>query len=901
MTASIEDALPVDFEQWMGLNTAASPTKLKLGQSPNMNNVWVDEKPGSVITANGLRKVGTLPSGNPASFGIDFFRSNSGTHIAVLSDNATVYTTLDFQNFTAIITVLSSSFQLRGMIIRDKLWLTNGSDSVRVYDGTTVTVLDGTAGTPTVPKGRYIAYHDERVWMYHLPSDRSAVRFTALTDNAGAIIAPDSANAWPSSNSLQISEGDADFGTGIILYRGYLYAFKQYAIYRIIGYDEYTYTRVKTRANTGTRFAESLQIKDNLIHLIGVDGFYVFDGEDAELISEDVDPAAASQTAFGFNELQQPNTNNQFWQTVESVDWNAGTVPTNLTVNADLEFIAADDSAANFAGGATLTNVDATNNPGNLQLSVGSSGVSSENVALNEPTTLIVMGTGASLVGALSFFTDDSLTNAVGVSGNANGAQFRLTVPSARNLTTIVLKGLVSPAGGSISFFNNSGTPLTPSSVSGSAHLNSFTIIFPSSSVGTDYTVTFPTFTTTSIVIAINPTTGSRITVIELQVFTAAYNTTGSFVSKTLDLGAAPASLGNFNADVTVPAGTTASFFTQSSADGSSWDAAVSCTNGGAVGSTVRRYLRWRVDFTSTGLDTPVVAAVYLMAQFISPIHNTGGSIFAWGVFESDYALAGQTVNFYYRTATTSLGVSAASWNLIVPGGVVNDAVANSFIQFKIEILGGTATSLPVVSSVTVNWVVGTGTQPNTLQNVSSATWRNRYWISAAGRSATANDTILISGKKKFGSPWQLKDWHILTFFKFFDSLYGCSSVSGSIYKLDTGYSIDGSAMDSFFQTGDIVKGGYQLNLSEIIVETERLGPYNLTVGISKDQGATWTDKTVDLTVSSFCPNLEYRINCNDTSERFRFRVRVNAADQPFEVHRLIVWYTPSKMRGSIR
>lgn len=913
MTASLEDVKPVDFEEWLTLNTAASPTKLKLGQSPSMNNVWTDEKPGSVITANGLRLVGNLPSGNPASFGIDFFRSNSGTHLAVLSDNQTVYTTLDFQTFTPIITGLSSSFQLRGMIIRDKLWLTNGSDSVRTYDGTTVTVLDGTAGTPNVPKGRYMGYHDERVWMYHLPSDRSALRFTTLLDNAGAIIAPDSANAWGSSNSLQVSEGDADFGCGLILYRGYLYAFKQYSIYRIIGYDEYTYQRVKTRASTGTRFNESLQIKDNLIHLIGVDGFYVFDGEDAERISDEIDPAAASQTAFGFNDLQQPNTNNQFWQTVETVDWEAGTKATNVAIDNQLALVAADDSAANFAAGATLTNVTATDNSGSLQLSHSSSGRSLENVASGKTST-VTPDAGSSLIGAASFVTDGALTNAIGFSsgGRTPGGRISIAVNVAYNMTTIVLKSFrCNGAGSTISFKKDGVTTLPALSVTGGGSIVGGNLVIGSVPITPiDLTLTFAAFTATSVeVIPLNNNFGGVIiggtvffaSVTEIQIYSSGYNATGQFISKTLDLGAIPNSLGFFNATETVPAGTTALYFTQSSADGSAWDAAVACTNGGAVGSTVRRYLRWRVDFTSDGTDTPVIAAVYLATQFISPVHNTAGSIFAWGVFESDYALAGQTINFYYRSGTTSLLAQAAAWKLIVPGGVVSDAVANQFIQFKIEILGGTATALPVVSSVTINWVVGTGTQPNTLQNVASATWRNRYWLAAAGAGATANDTILIRGKKTFNNPWQLKDWQILTFFKFYDSLYGCSSTNGAIYKLDTGYSIDGGAMDSFFETGDITRSGFQLKLSEILIETERLGPYNLTVGISKDQGATWTDKNVDLTVSSYCPNLTYRINYSDTSERFRFRVRINAADQPFEVHRMVVFFSITQARGSIR
>lgn len=399
MTSTLEDIKVIDLEEWLTLATAPSPTKLQQGQSPDMKNVWVDEKPGSVITAPGIIKVGTTPSGNPAPFCINYFNTSAGTQTFVVSDGFIVWTTVDFQNFTAIITGLSGAFQLRGLVVRDKLWLTNGSDAVRVFDGNTVKVLDGssnaslviqdityapnpisgvspyainisytagatagsevvtvsgtainiqiqssvstatqvlaainasagalalvsasitgtaghaqtapviatsfTGGVPNAPRGRYISYHDERVWLYHISSARSKTFFSSLTDSQANIINPDDPVAWDIvDNNLQISEGDADFGTGLLLYRGYLHFFKQYSIWRLVGYDEYSYSRVKTRSSTGTRFNESVQILDSLVQLIGVDGIYEFDGEESERISDLIDPAVASQTSFGLD------------------------------------------------------------------------------------------------------------------------------------------------------------------------------------------------------------------------------------------------------------------------------------------------------------------------------------------------------------------------------------------------------------------------------------------------------------------------------------------------------------------------------------------------------------------------------------------------------------------------
>lgn len=900
----LEDVKDIRIDSWKTLNTAASPTKLEPGQAANMQDVWVDEKPGSVITANGFLAVGTIPSGNPPTFCINYFKTSAGTQTFVVSDNATVWTTTDFQTFTSIITGLSSSFQLRGKVIRDKLWLTNGSDSVRTFDGATVVVLDGTAGSPTVPKGRYIEYMDERVWIYHTSGARSGLYFSALADSSGTAIAPDSANAWPAANLLQISEGDADFGTGLILYRGYLHAFKQYSIWRIVGQDEYTYTRVKTRASTGTRFSESVQILDNLVHLLGTDGIYVFDGEDAERVSDIIDPASSSQAAFGFDQIGQPNTNTLFWQTEDTADWNLGTVPATITVDDSLALKAADDTQANFAAGATLTNVSTSEVAGSVRLSRTSTGTAADNIAVNRAAVLSVSSGLIGIIGAGSYVTDNAFSNAFGASGAGSLAgsghylQIAVTLPSV-SFKTIILKGLAVTAALNIEFLDSNSTPIGVVSANNGASVASPLIgIF--SSAATDYTIVLNATTTNTLYMRIFIQDRSA-TLTEVQVYGTAFNTTGKFTSKSLDLGAIPNSLGYFNAEATIPSTTGLTYFTQSSSDGISWDAEVACTDGGLIASTVRRYLRWGANFTSTGTETPEIASAWLPAQYLSVIHDTGGSIFAWGPFEAEYALSGQTVNFYYRTGTTSPNCSAASWNLIVPGGAVSTAVAQQFIQFKIEILGGDSTHIPTVTSVTINWATGTASQPPTLQNVSSTVWKNRYYLSFTGAGATVNNTVLVRGKKSFGWPWMLKQWPIISFTRFYDSLYGGHSGSSAIFKLDTGYSRNTGAMDSFFETGDYTFGGFYINLLEVLVEVERTGPYNLAVGVSTDQGATYTEKNVDVTESTYANNYIKKLNFNITSDRIRFRVRISGVDKPFQAHNLRAFYRLSEARGSIR
>jgi hypothetical protein len=991
MSSALEDIKTIDLDQWLTLATAPSPTKLLPGQTPYAYNTWVDEKPGSVITANGYIKVGTTPSGNPGTFSINYFNTSAGTQTYVVSDNSTVWATVDFQNFTTIITGLTSTFQLRGAVIRDKLWLTNGNDYVRTFDGTNVIILNGASpnnltiqgltyalqsssevspsqtsiqyigggtagsevvtvtgsiiivqiqsgvstanqvftaisassvatallsvsivsgstiqtiqgstffsgGTPLAPKGAYIAYHDERVWLYQQPSARSLASFSALSDAVANEINPDDWSAWQSDNNLQISEGDADFGTGMILYRGYLHFFKQYSIWRLVGYDEYSYSRWKTRASTGTRFNESLQVMDSLVHFIGIDGIYIFDGEETERISDIIDPSTAEQASFGFNQLQQPNTNNQFWEVTATADWNAGNVPANLAISNAATLQAADNTQADFQAGTAQTNIDTTTTINSIQVTVSGAGVSSTNLALNQvPTSILEAGL---LVGNVGFLTNGENINQFGIGPVNSVASIVIPLALPNIFTQIILKNVFAAENIISSFIPSLGAVIT--SVSSNA-----TIIG-----GTGPGIQFSDINGQDIIIGLLATTLTPLqffmngswTMAEIQVFSAAYNTSAQFISRTLDLGDTPASNGNFFADVVLNTGNII-FFTETSADGVTWDAAVDVTNGGVIGSVPRRYIRWGGQFFTDGTTTPILSDAWIGTLYESVIHNTGGNIFSWGAFAADYQLFGQSIAFYYRGASTSAGVLVAPWNLIVPGGAVNLPVTDQYIQFKFEISGyGGNNNPPVISSVTINWATGIAGQPQVLQNVASFFWRNRYWLSAAQVGATANNIILIRGKKTFNSPWQLKDWPILSFTRYLDNLIATSSVDGSIYQLDTGYSANGTAFDSIFETGDFSFKGFQVMVLEIMLETERLGPYTLFVGTSTDQGQTWIDTAIDLTLPTGAPPTMWKKinNLNITTDKIRLRFYTNQVDQPWQVHTCVVYYKPSLQRGTV-
>ena len=839
----------------------------------------------------------------------------------VCTDGQNVYATTDFVNFTTVKTGLSEFFQLRGKVIRDKLWLTNGTDPVMTWDGSSLVELDGTGVLPDVPKGKFIEYHDERVWMYGIDGDLSAVRFSALTNNSGTEIAPDNDDAWPSDNELQISEGDADIGTGIFLYRGYLYCSKQYSVWRIVGYDEYTYSRVKTRASTGTRFQESIQIKDNLVHFIGVDGLYVFDGEEAKRISDIIDPASSAEGVFAFRNLQQPLLNNQFWNVSETADLNAGTKPANLDSTDDsLQLVPADDTLADFQAG-THSDTDEDENPGYLQLLINPAGGGTENIAPGKSASFgLTDGTGNS-IGSAANINNGSTGDHVGIRKHTAGtSDFVWTVlfGTTYKIGKVTLQGMYgeSPSLGAFPY-NVSRLEYTTDGTNWS-NVSGGTISIPdtTTAVGSgiyggayrfssqDVSVSFAPVACVGmryhvqLTAAINP---GALIIQEMQIFKAPFMSTGTFTSKSLDFGIAPATFGALAAEID-DNGESYQFFTQSSNDGSTWDAAVNVSNGGTIGSTARRYLRWGVTLNSSdGTQTPVIDKVYVGSTYISVIHNTNGNIFQWSPFQSSFNKAGQTITWYYRAATTQADVLLESWTAIVPGATPNTSVANVYIQIKIEFSTIDSDDAPEVNSFTVNWILDSGAGINTLQNVASIIILNRYWLAAATLGAEENDVVIVLGKATYGSPYTKKDFKFLSFCRYQDFYLAGSSEDGSIYRLETGHSKHGAAMDAYYETADFSKEDFQMKGYEILVTAERSGPYNLNIGWSTDGGESWTEKEMDLTRADGDALLyTKKFNIRFMSDSVRLRFRINAADQPFAVDSAKVYYRPTPQRGTL-
>lgn len=307
-----------------GVNNNAATIALKANESPDAKNIVIDEPWGQAKTRNGSLTCGSIPSGNTITNTYEYIRAN-GTHELILTDNTNIYTTIDCVNVSTIVAGLSEVANPYFDTFFDKLWITNKSTHVYTWDGTTLTMLDGTGTKPNPPLGQYITHWKERVWLARTPTEPSAVYFTDLTDEiSGSNVDPSiSTSAWNTLNAIYIAQEDGSPIYGIKVYRDSLFVFKETGIWRILFETAYNINVVKSVSNVGCRFQDSIVELDNFLYFVGPDGIYKFDGNDAVRISDNIQQY--------FNALKQPMARDAFqlWETAS--DFVGGTLVNTST------------------------------------------------------------------------------------------------------------------------------------------------------------------------------------------------------------------------------------------------------------------------------------------------------------------------------------------------------------------------------------------------------------------------------------------------------------------------------------------------------------------------------------------------------------------------------------------
>lgn len=325
---SSPDVKPASFRSFIGgMVTDIPPMYLQPYQSPNTKNMLPDEEIGALVHREGSIVVGTCPDATPITF-LYTFEKSGGTSEVIVSDGTKIWITADFVTFTEKKSGLNSSYILQAITVRDKVWLTNGYDNVMSWNGTTlVTFADragagGDANTPRVPKGKYIAFSQERIWIARTSGDPSRIFFSALHDPSGDPQPPDldyaTADMWPDVNALDCDEDDGDVIYSVRDYIGVPFIFKSNSFGRVTGYDEYSYGYARVMSGVGSRFHTTMKSRDEYLEFIGFDGIYQTRGTPATTVR--VSDLIKSE----FDKLLQPKVNEQTRVWTSGAHWDTG-------------------------------------------------------------------------------------------------------------------------------------------------------------------------------------------------------------------------------------------------------------------------------------------------------------------------------------------------------------------------------------------------------------------------------------------------------------------------------------------------------------------------------------------------------------------------------------------------
>lgn len=268
----------------------------------------------------------------------------------------------------------------------------------------------------------------------------------------------------------------------------------------------------------------------------------------------------------------------------------------------------------------------------------------------------------------------------------------------------------------------------------------------------------------------------------------------------------------------------------------------------------------------------------------------------AWGSFNATRNTNGGSVNFFVKGATSIVTIPVATWLPITPGAVVNMSTANNYIAWASTLIAKDTFSYttPEIELVSIEHLEGQGSTSRAV----GISWKNRYWLAVSTETTSIATLIYVKSKITNDPPdaWTvLEGIPIRSMAIFNNNLYGGDSSSGKIYRLDYGTNYNGTAIDSIYETTDLVLGSNftDKTLKEILIDAEKESGSSMLVGISIERGAYY-DKTISLNGSG---RLLTSINDVKAGGRsygkwYRFRIRHNTLDTGFQFNGMGLYYT---------
>jgi len=871
-----------------GLNTFVAPQFLNDNEVQDCQNVLFDEKIGSVVKRNGYSLKSTLPVNEAVLRLFNYTKSNGDIYIIAQVSSFKVYQTRDFQTWTLVPTTDSLTGLADFAVFEDYLWITNGVNEVRIFDGTNVWILDGrtySSGsvptnetlpyvTPNVPRGKYITVLNDRIFIANTPDNNSEIRFSNFYNTAGASINAYNKNAWPAINQLAVAQDDGSMINGIAVYFNRLVCFKGSgnirSMYAVVGTSPTNYTIVNIPTIYSTLYHYSAKIYKGILTFLGQDNIYGFNGSTVVKMSQKIENIIKTIQQVLVRFLQRIITGQN--------DWEAGTLSELATQGyasgtTQLPQNFEDTTTADFNQG-TLSEIAVVSGDdygdGAIKIADASLKVETtdtQNAYFDREAAQRVYFSNTVVIARI-----DALVNTFGLSLLYADSDCDIYSDNNGEIGSLLYSGL----GNSFSKTNNTWQWRTV----GALNYNQW-IVLPAGyywikisqsggfwwGIGYNNNNPYPYgrvyyygdntyYDNYDLVIRIYGLSGEPV--FDSRVYdTGCKDGVHSWPSLVFAPRGVDYYLGNSACSFDLYIGTS-----NNPSSGYTWyylatfNSDTNTPTYNMPSTPPNRYIKYRVklkgvrqNVESLTYPLPYIKRVVLQpansGSFISPKYYLS-SVTAYAVFLADYQKNSQTLNLYIRAAATEAGIDTATWHSIDNGQVPNELTGSAvYAQLKAEFSRSAGANSPVLNSMTIQYY--TGGLPT--QQAVAWIWKDRYLLFCAQSGSSANDIAFVIDKN--GAFTKFTGISIASLADYGQELLaGSSQNDGKIYTLfpEGVYSDNGTAIDAYFITKSLSFGSFdhQKAIKHIWVDAQQTSNYTLKVDYSLD---SFPAKTLTATI----------------------------------------------------
>lgn len=870
-----------------GLNDADTPATIPPCDSGDLLNVESNLQGTAFLKRKGFSVTASLTCSTCPITGSHSYVDSSGNKLDIVCYNRYCAKSTNGNAFADFLTVAASSATRWSWVDAGGIAYggNNAYDPILKYDGTTVSRPSG------MPKGSILELTQDRLVVADIQSQPNRVHYSS----AGAL-EQFTTGANPEDSYFDDLGAPGDKTRGLKHLSGFLYIFKTASITGCELGDQYTSRCAVISPSLGTTDPASIVTAGSSLYFRAQDkNYWELSSSGLTQISKKIPNLVKSQSGgLGGGENSNLQTTQADWQAGVQSDtgtFDTATLPGSI-FPASFTFI--DQSTANFASGdLTWASTSSVLRAGVLFDNSGFEKVNANNWTETGSGPFVEIGANCGSSSAGSFTGGGAVSLKACNAGSSVDAKVELIKASD---STVLYRNS-----------NTATTGCNTASFDASTQTVAMKVRFTDNISGG--TFTSPSFSTFSLVGGVFrygfggrsggciPGGGGAAASSMFDTYDPYFIPSSTFVSRAFNTTFSTPTWGVFSASVTVPNGSF-NFASQASANGSSWDAAVSLSTNGRINSAGKSHVRYiAYIYTASETSAPSISSAgfnhsstgTFRTQCIQP--NT--AITAWGSLICADQLVGNGSLVYYATSAATCATlpsgNPTTWQTSVTNNGTLSIATNTAVYIGWRSLLGSATDQAQVDACTLNWNEGTPVQPAwaVYDSIKNAI----FWTTTINNAAYSNRLLKYDRNLKAWYPFSIAAQapRIIN-----NSLYFGGASSGTWAQYGLVDSDDGGAINGYWESkdagGDSPFTEKQFQTASILSRNNQAGSMTATWTLSNAETDSYS---ISLSTGVGITYARSNFNLPITSPQNFIRIRIgNNNTTPFEILGLGITWT---------